>query len=203
LLALPKWKARLDKWADKIRLQKDNLISFLIVLRISPLPPHWVVNVVCPHVGIGLIPFWVSTFLGILGVSVIHTTIGGGLDEMTSADDFHLISWRNFLGLSAVVVGVLIPVGLRYYFKGQAASVADVEQREPLLDEEDEGEEDELLASGPRAMPKVKSFKVLADDSSGELFDDEDDEDEDVILEAGPSITIKSDDEDNIRDLRR
>jgi hypothetical protein len=52
-------------------------------------------------------------------------------------------------------------------------------------------------------MPKVKSFKVLADDSSGELFDDEDDEDEDVILEAGPSITIKSDDEDNIRDLRR
>ena len=200
LLALPKWKARLDTWAEKIRGQKDNLISFLIVLRISPLPPHWVVNVICPHVGIGIVPFWVSTFLGILGVSVIHTTIGGGLDEMTSADDFHLISWRNFLGLSAVVVGVLIPVGLRYYFKRQVASVTDVEERELLMDGEEEGE-GELLAVGPQALPKSKRYTVLADDSSGELLDEEEDVDEDVILEAGPSIVTKSDDEDSIRDL--
>jgi len=114
LLTLPKWKAILDKWADKIKANKENMISFLIVLRIAPLPPHWVVNVVCPHVGIGIVPFWISTALGILGVTVIHTTIGGGLDEMTSADDFHLITWRNFFGLAAVVVGVMIPVGLRY-----------------------------------------------------------------------------------------
>ena len=200
LLALPKWKARLDTWAEKIRGQKDNLISFLIVLRISPLPPHWVVNVVCPHVGIGIVPFWISTFLGILGVSVIHTTIGGGLDEMTSADDFHLISWRNFLGLSAVVVGVLIPVGLRYYFKRQVASVTDVEERELLMDGEEEGE-GELLAVGPQAIPKSKRYTVLADDSSGELLDEDEDVDEDVILEAGPSIATKSDDEDSIRDL--
>jgi uncharacterized membrane protein YdjX (TVP38/TMEM64 family) len=197
LLTLPKWKARLDKWAEKIQAQKENLISFLIVLRIAPLPPHWVVNVVCPHVGIGIIPFWSSTFLGILGVSVIHTTIGGGLDEMTSADDFHLISWRNFFGLSAVVVGVLIPVGLRYYFKGELASVAEVEQRDLLLEEGEESE-DELLASGPAAKAKTGNIS----DSDGELFDEEDEEDEDVILEAGPSIVIKSDEED-IRELRR
>ncbi|KAJ3509887.1 hypothetical protein NLJ89_g4982 [Agrocybe chaxingu] len=67
LLTLPKWKAVLDKWADKISANKENMISFLIVLRIAPLPPHWVVNIVCPHVGIGLVPFWISTALGILG----------------------------------------------------------------------------------------------------------------------------------------
>lgn len=48
-----------------------------IIYRIAPLPPHWVVNVVAPHLGIGVIPFWASTFLGIMGVTVIHTTIGG------------------------------------------------------------------------------------------------------------------------------
>ena len=83
LLVLPKWKARLDTWGARLNSQRDNLLSYLIVLRIAPFPPHWVVNVIAPHLGIGLLPFWVSTFLGILGVSVIHTTIGEKLDQMS------------------------------------------------------------------------------------------------------------------------
>ncbi|KIJ66759.1 hypothetical protein HYDPIDRAFT_26181 [Hydnomerulius pinastri MD-312] len=197
LLTVPKWKARLDKWSEKLRAQKDNIISFLIVLRIAPLPPHWVLNVICPHVGIGLVPFWISTWLGIFGVSVIHTTIGGGLDEMTSADDFHLISWRNFFLLAAVVVGVLIPVGLRYYFKREIASVADVEQGE-LLEDLPEEDEDQILAVGP--MPRGKKSKTtplvdLSDEDSEVFFEDEEGDDEDVILEAGPAIEIKSPEE--------
>lgn len=194
LLTLPKWKARLDKWSDKIQSQKDNMISFLIVLRIAPLPPHWVVNILCPHLGIGIVPFWFSTFLGIFGVSVIHTTIGGGLDEMTSADDFHLISWRNFLGLSAVVVGVLIPVGLRYYFKRELASVADVEQADELREDEDGAEnEDQILAMGPRAAANKRKATqpIMLSDDEDEEYLDEDDEDEDIILEAGPAIVLK------------
>jgi uncharacterized membrane protein YdjX (TVP38/TMEM64 family) len=193
LLTVPKWKARLDKWSDKIRAQKDNTISFLIVLRIAPLPPHWVVNVICPHVGIGIVPFWISTWLGIFGVTVIHTTIGGGLDEMTSAADFHLISWRNFFLLSAVVVGVLIPVGLRYYFKREIASVADVEQG-GLEEELSEESEDLILAAGPRARVKktrAAPLVELSDEETDVYSEDEDD----VILEAGPAIVIKASEE--------
>ncbi|KAJ7650433.1 hypothetical protein FB45DRAFT_887937 [Roridomyces roridus] len=193
LLTLPKWKAKLDNWARKIDGQKDNMISFLIVLRISPLPPHWVLNILAPHVGISIPVFWISTALGILGVSVIHTAIGGGLDEMTSADDFHLISWRNFLGLSAVVAGALIPVGLRWWFgrRGVAAPTTEEEElgeeQEVLLghqqDDEDEDEEDLILAVGPRVAPKP---------DGGDDYDDEDeyegeDDDDDVILEQGPA----------------
>lgn len=196
LLTLPKWKSKLDKWSDKIEAQKDNIISFLIVLRIAPLPPHWVVNVICPHVGIGIIPFWTSTFLGIVGVSVIHTTIGGSLDEMSSADDFHLISWRNFLGLSAVVIGVLIPVGLRYFFKRELASVQEVDETEELLDDDEEGQ-DQILAVGPRARAKYAKnsrLVLMDDDDSADFLEDEEDEDEDIILEAGPAIVVKPDD---------
>jgi uncharacterized membrane protein YdjX (TVP38/TMEM64 family) len=176
LLTLPKWKARLDKWADKIRDNKENMISFLIVLRIAPLPPHWVVNMVCPHVGIGIVPFWISTFLGIIGVTVIHTTIGGGLDQMTSADDFHLISWRNFFGLAAVVVGVMIPVGLRYWFRRESNSITEDESE--ILDGESGVEEsDRILAIGPRRLIGKKT--LYHSESEG-------DDDGDVILEAGP-----------------
>lgn len=196
LLTVPKWKARFDVWADKIRAQKDNLISFLIVLRIAPFPPHWVVNVLCPHVDIGVVPFWISTWLGILGVTVIHTTIGGSLDDMTSAADFHLISWKNFFFLSAVVAGAMIPVGLRYFFKRELASVADVEATAESDGERyrDEEEEDVILAQGPPAdtnKGKTPQLIVLSDDES-ELYSD-DESDEDVILEAGPALIVKDD----------
>lgn len=195
LLTLPKWKAILDKWADKIQANKDNMISFLIVLRIAPLPPHWVVNVICPHVGIGIIPFWISTALGILGVTVIHTTIGGGLDDMTSPDDFHLISWRNFFTLAAIVVGVMIPVGLRYWFRTKVHDVEEqagvtVESEEAYVDEP----EDRILAVGPPGVGLLKKpgeRLLLRREDDLESFYEDVDDDEDIILEAGPSIPDK------------
>jgi uncharacterized membrane protein YdjX (TVP38/TMEM64 family) len=198
LLTMPKWKAKFDVWGDKIQAQKDNLISFLIVLRIAPFPPHWVVNVLCPHLGIGIIPFWISTWLGILGVTVIHTTIGGSLDDMTSPADFHLISWKNFFFLSAVVVGVMIPVGLRYFFKRQTATVADVEATAEVEGERYRDEdEDVILAQGPQIGPikgKPTQLIIISDDESGAYSDEE--SEEDVILEAGPALVVKDDDND-------
>jgi hypothetical protein len=143
------------------------------------------------------VPFWISTFFGVLGVSVIHTTIGGGLDEMTSAEDFHLISWRNFLGLSAVVVGVLIPVGLRYFFKRELDSVSDVEQAD---DNEVRGAngDDQILAVGPyvgRNKGKTSRLVILDDDEASDDFFD-DDTDSDIILESGPTLVYKDDDND-------
>jgi uncharacterized membrane protein YdjX (TVP38/TMEM64 family) len=196
LLTLPAFQTRLELWSAKIRAQRANLIPFLIVLRIAPLPPHWVVNVLAPHLGIGLIPFWCSTFLGIFGVTVIHTSIGGGLDEMTSAADFHLVSWRNFLTLAAVVVGAMIPVGIRYVFAREAANVGDEEPTVVL-----EGVDDTILALGPPLSPRVKNKQVKnslihPEDDEEVLSSDEtdDEEDEDVILEAGPALVIKGKD---------
>jgi uncharacterized membrane protein YdjX (TVP38/TMEM64 family) len=201
LLTLPKWKDRLDKWATKIHANKENMISFLIVLRIAPLPPHWVVNIVCPHVGIGIRPFWITTALGIFGVTVIHTTIGGGLDDMTSADDFHLISWRNFFGLASIVVGVLVPVGLRYWFRKEVETVtATVEEEDGDVDEELLGDGtvlangDRILAVGGPAFDRRKGKlsaihgRMWISEEDREEFEYDDDDDDDVILEAGPAI---------------
>ncbi|EJD06614.1 uncharacterized protein FOMMEDRAFT_144586 [Fomitiporia mediterranea MF3/22] len=193
LLTLPKWAARLDRWSASLAAQRANLLSYLIVLRIAPFPPHWVVNVLAPHLRIGIIPFWVSTFLGILGVTVIHTTIGGGLDDMTSAADFHLISWRNGLGLSAVVVGVLIPVGLRYVLSRRVGGAIALPEDEEEAGEIDPETGDTVLAQGlyaPTGKGKTPApLLVLLSDSEEE---DEDvdllDEEEDEILLSGSAI---------------
>ena len=83
---------------------------------------------------------------------------------MTSAEDFHLISWKNFFGLGAVAVGVMIPVGLRYWFRT-----------------EEEGVEEYAIECGDEEEGLRKDY----DD------DDDDDDDGDIILEAGPSIASR------------
>lgn len=115
---------------------------------------------------------------------------------MTSPDDFHLISWKNFLGLSAVVVGVLIPVGLRFVLNRRVGAI----RLEDDLEEE-EGRyfdgEDQILAQGPATganKGKTTSPQLIL------LSDSEDEEDaleggmeEDEILESGPAIVLKDD----------
>jgi len=54
----------------------------------------------------------------------------GELDEMTSADDFHLVSWRNFLGLSAIALGASLPMVLRRAFAKEEAAALEVERVE-------------------------------------------------------------------------
>lgn len=189
-MALPKWKARVDSWKVKMKEHDDNMLSYLVVLRMMPLPPHNIgeyvelprnrgihsdfssishllfpspVNILSPHLGITIPIFWLSTFMGIFAVSVIHVTIGEKLDDMSSASDFNLISFRNFLLLAFVCVAVMIPVIVRRFNKV-----------EPL--EEDvngggrvrlDGEENRLNASGG-----------LVGRSRGDTSDD-DEEDED------------------------
>lgn len=60
-------------------------------------------------------------------MSVIHVTIGSSLDSMTSAADFHILSLRNVLGLCAVVVAVLIPVGLKRIFRKDLGELGEAE----------------------------------------------------------------------------
>ncbi|GAA5863299.1 hypothetical protein JCM8547_002891 [Rhodosporidiobolus lusitaniae] len=125
------WQRRVDAWTTRVAEHRSNLVSYLIVLRIAPLPPHWVVNVVAPHLGISIWTFWISTFFGIAGVSYIHTQIGTTLDQLSSADDFHLISWRNGLGLGGIILAVLLPVLLRRLFAKDLADAAS----DPALDQ--------------------------------------------------------------------
>lgn len=130
----------------------DGVAAFLIVLRIAPFPPHWIANFVAPHLGISMGLFWLTCFIGIAPVSVIHVTIGSSLDTMTSAADFHILSLRNILGLGAVVVAVLIPVGLKRIFKKDLGELGEAEEAI-----EEAGVIDETVD-----VPQVHTFHVGA-----------------------------------------
>lgn len=145
-----------------------DVFAFLVVLRVSPVPPHWVANFVAPHLGIGIPLFWFSCFVGIAPVSIIHVTIGSSLDTMSSAADFHIVSVKNVLGLIAVIVAVLIPVGLKRVFK---KDLGDLDEAEAAIEEvaRDSASIDVPAVEGtPRRYQAVDSGVILAGPSRGD-----------------------------------
>ncbi|CAD6577979.1 MAG: hypothetical protein TREMPRED_002076 [Tremellales sp. Tagirdzhanova-0007] len=177
LLALPFYRARVETWRVKImgdpkkgkEVSWDGVFAFLVVLRIAPFPPHWVANFVAPHLGIGMGLFFSSVFIGIAPVSVIHVTIGSSLDSMTSADDFHVLSLKNVLGLIAVGVAVLIPVGLKRVFRKDLGDLSDVETA--LAEESVDTQIVDVPPvddNQPRRYQAIDSGVVLAGPSAGD-----------------------------------
>ena len=195
-----------------------DVFAFLVVLRISPVPPHWVANFVAPHLGIGIPLFWLSCFVGIAPVSIIHVTIGSSLDTMTSAADFHIVSVRNVLGLIGVIVAVLIPVGLKRIFK---KDVGDLEEAEAAIEEASpdsvsvevpsvEGSAwryqavdsgimlagpsrgDNNLDAGSKRKGKGRALAIIVDIDEDEREGEDRDEEETEVYMSQPLATVKS-----------
>ncbi len=79
--------------ADKItarggpgaRLQaglRENEWSVLLMMRLVPAVPFFIANLIPAFVGVRLIPFAVTTFLGIIPGGLVFTSVGAGLGEV-------------------------------------------------------------------------------------------------------------------------
>ena len=74
-------------WAEKVEKQKDNLLGYIIFLRITPFLPNWFINIVSPVLDVHLRPFWIGTFIGVAPPSFIAIQAGTTLQQLTSTTD--------------------------------------------------------------------------------------------------------------------
>jgi uncharacterized membrane protein YdjX (TVP38/TMEM64 family) len=58
---------------------REHALSYLLVLRLIPIVPFWLVNLVPALVGVPLRTFFVGTALGIIPGSLVYTCVGNGL----------------------------------------------------------------------------------------------------------------------------
>jgi uncharacterized membrane protein YdjX (TVP38/TMEM64 family) len=58
---------------------RQHALSYLLVLRLVPIVPFWLVNLVPALVGVSLRTFFVGTALGIIPGSLVYTSVGNGL----------------------------------------------------------------------------------------------------------------------------
>ena len=61
---------------------QENAFQYLLVLRLVPVAPFWVVNIVPAMLGMRLVPFIVATFIGIMPGTIIYVFVATGFDHI-------------------------------------------------------------------------------------------------------------------------
>ncbi len=94
--------------------QKDAL-SYLLVLRLIPLFPFWLVNLVPAFLGVSIKIFLIGTFFGIIPASLVYASIGNGLGAIFEAGEAEEIQSAIYqpeilLPIAGLIVLSLLPV---------------------------------------------------------------------------------------------
>jgi uncharacterized membrane protein YdjX (TVP38/TMEM64 family) len=66
---------------------RKNAFCYLVFLRLVPLFPFWLVNLVPAPAGVGLLPFVAATAIGIVPASFAFAFFGAGLDSAIAAQE--------------------------------------------------------------------------------------------------------------------
>ncbi|GAA5804474.1 hypothetical protein HPULCUR_009969 [Helicostylum pulchrum] len=111
---------RIQKWNQQLVQHKQHMFNYMIVLRISPFPPNWVVNLGSSHLGVPIGVFFWGTFLGVAPPSFIHVQAGAALDRLSSSDKLEIFTVTNVSCLIAVCIVALIPVFIKKRFNNSA-----------------------------------------------------------------------------------
>ncbi|KAG0356259.1 hypothetical protein BG005_004831 [Podila minutissima] len=75
---------------------KDEKPSVLLLIRLFPLTPYWFINLASPLVGVPVIPFMTSMFLGCMPYNYICTQAGAILGEIHELRDIYQQPWILF-----------------------------------------------------------------------------------------------------------
>ncbi len=79
-------RARAGAWLPALEAGfKEHALSYLIVLRLVPLFPFFIINLVPAFLGVPLWTFILGTFVGIIPGSFVYTTVGAGLGSVFDA----------------------------------------------------------------------------------------------------------------------
>lgn len=89
----------------------ENAFNYLLVLRLVPLFPFWLVNLVPALAGVGLPTFVFATLIGIVPGTFIYAAIGNGLGKVVEAPDLGIVFHPSVLGpLVGLGLLSLVPV---------------------------------------------------------------------------------------------
>ncbi|KAK0159652.1 hypothetical protein PV327_010746 [Microctonus hyperodae] len=99
---------RANKWSLMIIKHKDNLLNYMLFLRMTPLLPNWFINLASPVIGVPIIPFSVGTFFGVAPPSFVAIQAGQTLNKLTSSTDAW--SWTSIIILCIFAFVSLVPV---------------------------------------------------------------------------------------------
>ena len=109
------FRAKMGSAGDRIEAGfRENALSYLLFLRLIPVFPFWLVNLVPAFVGVSLRTYAIGTFVGIIPGSAVFCSVGNGLGLVFDAGgtpDLGIIFQPKILGpIFALAIMSLLPV---------------------------------------------------------------------------------------------
>ncbi len=78
-----RWRPRVERALKRMDDGFDeNAFQYLLILRLIPLMPFWLVNIVPAFAGVSLRTYVIATFFGILPGTIVYCSVGAGLDAV-------------------------------------------------------------------------------------------------------------------------
>lgn len=95
---------------------RADAFNYLLVLRLVPIFPFWLVNLVPALVGVRLPTYVLATFLGIIPGTFIYASLGNGLGSVVEEPDLAIIFKPSLLvPIVGLALLALVPVGYRHW----------------------------------------------------------------------------------------
>lgn len=105
-----------------------DALSYLLILRLIPIFPFWLINIAAGATGMRLSLFVVGTFFGIIPTSFVYASLGSGLGELVEAGHepglAMLLRPQIVLPILALVGLALLPVLYRRWRAGRLAGAS-------------------------------------------------------------------------------
>lgn len=103
---------------------KENALSYLLILRLVPLFPFWLVNLVPAFLGMALPTYALGTFIGIIPGSFAYASVGAGLGTVFDQGDvpgLEILADPKVWGpMAALVVLALVPIAYKHFVAKKA-----------------------------------------------------------------------------------
>ncbi|MEQ9639489.1 MAG: TVP38/TMEM64 family protein [Alphaproteobacteria bacterium] len=105
---------------------RENAFSYLLVLRLVPLFPFFVVNLVPAFLGVSLRTYVVATFIGIIPGSLVYCQVGTGLGSVLDSGEelslANIVTVDIVLALCGLAALAMVPVVYKWIRRRRAAS---------------------------------------------------------------------------------
>lgn len=99
--------------------------SYLLFLRLVPIFPFWLINIVPALLGMPLAPYALATLLGIIPGALVYSSVGSGLGDLLAQgkapDPGIIFQWRFLLPLLGLAALSLAPVAYRHLRHGRTS----------------------------------------------------------------------------------
>jgi uncharacterized membrane protein YdjX (TVP38/TMEM64 family) len=124
--------ASLDRFGPQARRLAENIRanawSYLLVLRLVPLFPFFVVNIIPALVGVRPLTFMLTTFFGIMPGTAVYSLAGAGLGSALEQDEVlalgTILTPEIIAGLAGLAALALAAIPLRKWIQKRSAGLA-------------------------------------------------------------------------------